>query len=212
MTRKRLSIRRKLTRVIMVTSPAAVFATCLLFPVSGLLNLQRRRIADLSTTADLVGANSTAALTFGDRQDAQEILTALRAKPSIVAAAIYTARGEPFARYQATPPISMPPAILMDGFTTREDRLELFQGIRLDGERIGTLYIAADASDRNARLKEYAFIAAGIGLVSLLIAFLLSRWMQGSISTPIVELARVARPASEHPHCSGRASPDPAVH
>src|SRR5687768_18439444 len=108
MTRKRLSIRRKLTRVIMVTSAAAVFLTCLLFTGSGLLNLQRRRIADLSTTADLVGANSTAALTFGDRQDAQEILTALRAKPSIVGAAIYTVKGEQFARYQPSSSIAIP--------------------------------------------------------------------------------------------------------
>ena len=47
-------------------------------------------------------------LTFGDRQAAQEILTALRAKPSIVAAAIYTARGEQFARYQPDASISDP--------------------------------------------------------------------------------------------------------
>jgi PAS domain S-box-containing protein len=208
MMKKRPSIQRKLTRTIMLTSTAAVLFTCVLFMASGLLNIHRRRIADLSTTADLVGANSTAALTFGDRQDAQEILTALRAKPSIVAAAIYNVKGEPFARYQPDSSISIPPAILPDGFTKREDRLELFHGIRLDGERIGTLYIAADARDRNARLKEYGIIAAGIGLLSLLIAFLLSRWMQGSVSRPIVELARVASYVSEHKNFSVRATSD----
>jgi len=204
----KLSIRRKLTRIIMLTSTAAVLLTCLLFTASDLLNLHQRRIADLSATAELVGANSTAALTFGDRQDAQEILTALRAKPSIVAAAIYTVNGAQFAQYRSSPAISIPPAILPDGFTERDDQLELFHAIRLDGERIGTLYIAADARDRNARLKEYGIIAAGIGLLSLLIAFLLSRWLQGSISTPIVELARVARYVSEHKNFSIRASSD----
>lgn len=208
MTTRRLSIRRKLTRIIMLTSTAAVLFTCLSFTASGLLNLHRRRIADLSTTAELVGANSTAALTFGDRQDAQEILTALRAKPSIVAAAIFTAGGERFAQYQPNPAISIPAATLPDGFTQRGDLLEVFHTIRLDGERIGTLYMAADARDRNARLKEYGIIAAGIGLLSLLIAFLLSRWMQGSISRPIVELARVARFVSEHKNFSVRASSD----
>jgi PAS domain S-box-containing protein len=208
MTTKRLSIQRKLTRIIMLTSTAAVLFTCVLFMASGLLNIQRRRIVDLSTSAELVAASSTAALTFGDRQDAQEILTALRAKPSIVAAAIYTVRGGQFARYQPDPSISIPPVILPDGFTEREGQLRLFHAIRLDGERIGTLYIAADARDRNARLKEYGIIAAGIGLLSILIAFLLSRWMQGSISRPIVELARVASYVSEHKNFSVRASSD----
>lgn len=200
------SIRRNLTRIIMLTSTAAVLLTCLGFTISGLLNLRRRRVADLSAIGQLVASNSTAALTFGDGPAAQEVLSALRAKPSIVAAGIYTERGEQFARYEPSPSISIPRAILSDGFTERGDRLEMFYGIRLDGERIGTLYIASDARDRNARLKEYAIIAAGIGLLSLLIAFVLSWWLQGSISRPIVELARVASYVSEHKNFSVRAS------
>src|SRR5688500_14591138 len=141
MTTRRVSIRGKLTRIIMLTSTAAVLFTCLLFTWSGLVNLQRRRIDDLSTAAELVSAESTAALTFGVRQAAPEMLAALRAKPSIVAAAIYTVHGEHFARYQPDRSISIPPDILPDGFTERGDQLELFHAIRLDDERIGTLYI-----------------------------------------------------------------------
>jgi PAS domain S-box-containing protein len=200
------SIRRKLTGVIMLTSTTAVLLTCLGFTATGLLNLHKRRVADLSTTARLVASNSTAALTFGDRPAAREVLSALRSKPSVVAAGIYTQQGEPFARYETSPSISIPRAILADGFTERGDRLELFYAIRLKGERIGTLYIAADARDRNARLKEYGIIAVGIGLLSLLIAFVLSWWLQGGISQPIVELARVANYVSEHKNFSVRAS------
>jgi PAS domain S-box-containing protein len=206
MTGKRKhSIRGKLTGIIMVTSTTAVLLTCLGFTVSGLLNLQKRLIADLSTIAHVVGSNSTAALTFGDRQAAREVLNALRAKPSIIAAGIYTEQGKPFARYEPNASISIPGTLLEDGFHERSGRLELYYAIHLDHQRLGTLYIATDTRDRNARLKEYGVIAAGIVLFSLLVAFVLAAGLQRGISRPIVELARVARLVSQHKNYSMRA-------
>src|SRR6266700_3478214 len=97
--KRKHSIRAKLTGIIMLTSTIAVLLACLGFVISDLVNLRGRLAGDLSTLAQVVGSNSTAALTFGDRQAAGEVLNALRAKPSIIAACIYTKRGEPFARY-----------------------------------------------------------------------------------------------------------------
>jgi PAS domain S-box-containing protein len=206
MTAKRKhSIRGKLTWIIMITSTTAVLLTCLGFTVSGILNLRKRLIADLTTLAKVVGSNSTAALTFGDRQAASEVLNALRAKPSIIAAGIYTERGEPFARYEPYASNSIPRTLLDDGFHDRSDRLELYYPIQLDHQRLGTLYIASDARDRNTRVKEYGEIAAGIVLFSLLIAFVLAAGLQRGISRPIVELARVARLVSQHKNYSVRA-------
>jgi hypothetical protein len=80
----------------MLTSTIAVLLACLGFVVSDLVNLRNRMAGDLSTLAQLVGSYSTAALTFGDHGQAAEVLNALRAKPSIVAACIYSAQGMPF--------------------------------------------------------------------------------------------------------------------
>src|SRR5882757_9339543 len=101
MTTKRApSIRRKLTGIIMLTSTTAVLLTCLGFTASGLLNFRNRLVADLSTIANVIASNSTSSLTFRDHAAAHDILTALRAKPSIIAAGIYTEHGAPFARYE----------------------------------------------------------------------------------------------------------------
>jgi PAS domain S-box-containing protein len=209
MKRKR-SIRRRLTGIIMVTSTTAVLLACIGFTVSGLLNFRSRLVGDLSTIAQVIGSNSTAALTFGDRHAAHEVLSALRAKPSIIAAGIYTERGVPFAQYEPNAAISIPRIVLQDGIYDRGDRVELFYGILLDHERIGTLYIAADIRDRNARLKQYGEIAAGILLLSLLTAFVLATRLQGRISRPIVEMARVAALVSKDKSFSVRAS-DPGL-
>jgi PAS domain S-box-containing protein len=202
----RRSVRGKLTSIIMMTSATAVLVTCLGFTVSGLLNLRSRIESDLTTTSQMLATNSIAALTFGDQKAAQEVLNTLRSKRSIIAAAIYTTNGKPFARYEPAPGISIPRTVLASGFHDQADRVEMFYSILFDGERIGTLYVACDARDRNERLKQYAEIAAGIVLGSLLVAFVLSWRLQGRITEPIVELSRVAGLVTETKNFSVRAA------
>ena len=190
----------------MITSTTAVLLACLGFVISDQVSLRNRLSDDLLTLAQVVGSNSTVALMFGDDEGAREVLSALRAKPSIVAAGIYTEGGESFARYEPNASISIPKVLLPDGFHHRGSRLELFYGIPLGDKRVGTLYLASDSRDRNAMLKRYAIIAAGIVLVALLFAFVLSSKLQRNISEPIVELARVASLVSQHKNYSTRAN------
>jgi PAS domain S-box-containing protein len=204
--KRKHSIRRRLTGIIMLTSTIAVLLTCTGFVVSGLINWRNRILADLTTTAQVLSANSTAALTFEDRKAATEVLNALRAKPSIIAAAIYTEQGEPFARYEPNAPASIPHIPPADGFYARSDRIEFFYPIQLDHQRIGTLYIVSDTRDRNARLKQYGQIATIIIFFSLLIAFILAARLQRGISEPIVELAAVAALVSREKTFSVRVS------
>ncbi len=205
--RSKRSIRRNLTGIIMMTSTAAVLLAFLGFAVSDIVGLRNDLADDLSTLAQVVGANSVGTLTFGDRQGAREFLSALKAKPSIVAAGIYTDRGEPFAQYEPNPSLTIPHLLPKDGFHDRGDLLELVYPMQLRHHRIGTIYIVSDSRDRNARLKHDVEIAALIALVALLFAFVLSSRLQRHISMPIVELAHVAELVSQQKNYSLRAKP-----
>ena len=188
MTHKRQhSIRGKLTGIIMITSGTAVLLACLGFTVTGLLNFRKRLIVDISTVARVIASNSTAALAFNDHQSGREVLGALQAKPSIIAAAIYNYRGEPFAAYEPSHGISIPRRPRADGVYDLGDHVELFSAIRFNGKRIGTLYVAADNRDRAARVQQYEEIAGVILVFSLLAAFVLAARLQRLISEPIVE-------------------------
>jgi len=201
------SIRRHLTRIIMLISTTAVLLACLGFVTADLLSFRTRLAGDLSTLAQVIGSNSVAALTFGDREGAREVLNALRARPSIVAACVYTDKGVPFARYEPDPSITSPVLALADGFHNQADRLGLFYPIQLGHQRVGTLYIASDSRDRTALLKQYGVIAVGIVIGSLLFALILSSRLQRNISGPIVELARVASLVSHHKNYNMRVTP-----
>jgi PAS domain S-box-containing protein len=190
-SKRKHSIRGNLTRIIMLTSTTAVLLTCSAYFVSGLNNYQKRITGDLSATAKMIASNSAAALKRGDRRVVHEVLTSLREKRSVIAAGIYDSRGEPFERYAPNASISIPRTLLPDGFHGTDNGLELFYAINIDGQRVGTLYVLADRRERNERLKQFAKFAAGVSFLSLLIALVLSGWLQGSISNPIRELERV---------------------
>jgi PAS domain S-box-containing protein len=206
-TKRQHSIRGKLTGIIMITSSAAVLLACLGFTVTGLLGFRKRLIIDISTIARVIASNSTAALAFNDHESGREVLGALQAKPSVIAAAIYNHRGEPFAAYEPNHGITIPLRPRPDGVYDFGNQVELFSPISFSGKRIGTLYVSADNRDRAVRVRQYEEIAGAILVFSLLGAFVLAARLQRLISTPIVELARVAALVSKEKSFSVRAAP-----
>ena len=75
------------------------------------------------TQAKIIGANSTAALAFRDDNAVREILSALRAKDEVEAAAIYTPDGRVFAVYrQDAQGSTIPPAPETPGYGSMSTR------------------------------------------------------------------------------------------
>ena len=192
----------------MLTSTIALLLASLGFVVQDVMDERNDLDSDLVALGEMIATNSNAALTFDDHKAADEVLSVLRTKPSVVAGCIYTGRDVPFATYTHGAGVTLPrlPRIA-NGIIRRDGRVELFRPITLDGERTGTLYIAADLRDLHSRMKEDAAFTAAIILVCLIVAFVLSARLQGRISEPIVELARVAAKVSQHKDYTVRATP-----
>src|ERR1035438_639164 len=97
---KRNSLAYRMTLTVLLASSIALgtlTAALLVFDnISSRALLQNR----LSTLADVVGQNSTAALNFDDPPAAVEVLEALRAEPPVVSACLYDVSGQLFAQYQ----------------------------------------------------------------------------------------------------------------
>ena len=102
---KDLSIKRKLTAVIMLTSCVVLLIASTGFVTSELVTSRRAIVQELSTIAAIIGNNSTAALVFDDKKSAEETLSALSAKPNVVSAYIFRKvdgkQGGAFAGYEA---------------------------------------------------------------------------------------------------------------
>jgi signal transduction histidine kinase/DNA-binding response OmpR family regulator len=190
-----LSIKLKLTLIIVLISSIASLIACVSFIVYDLVNARRAMVRDLDTLAKMIELNSTAPLAFGDQKSAQEVLGALRAKPSVISASIYTTDGRSFASYlrEGEPAVIAPPLPQPNGSQFTKTRLKLSHELLLDSEKVGAVYLESDLREEQARLRQYAARLALVMGASLVVALILSAKFQKVISEPILHLAEIAR-------------------
>src|SRR6266436_4967384 len=106
------SITKRLTRMNVLVSGAALLISCAAFVGYDLVSFRETMVHNLSIQAQIVGSNSASALLFNDPRSAESTLSALQVSPHIMYAEIYTPEGLPFAGYrrdQSGPPLPMRP-------------------------------------------------------------------------------------------------------
>jgi signal transduction histidine kinase/DNA-binding response OmpR family regulator len=202
-----LSIKRKLRLIIMTNVGAALVLASTAYFSYDLVALRKGTKSDLTILAQIIGSNSTAALSFNDANSAQEILKALKAKPRIVSALIYTNDGKILGKYlrDEADHEFLAPKPQPDGITFRHDRLDLFHQVVLDGQVIGTVYVESDLEEMHSLIKRYAEIALFSILASLILAFLIASKLERVISEPILHLAVTAKVVSAEKNYAVRA-------
>ena len=205
------SISKKLTWINMLVSGVALLLACAAFFAYDLYTFRVGIVGNLSSQAQIIGSNTVSALVFNDPQAAENTLSALKASPHIVYAAIYTTDGQPFARYWPdgngkTLPLPTVPAGQTQAHWFTGGQIALVDSIVFQGKPTGFVYIQSDLRAINERLRSYAFITAGVLMISLVVALLISRMSQRIISEPVVQLAQTVRFVSHEKDYSVRAA------
>ena len=191
----RASIRRKLAFVIAATTTAALLLAALALGGYELTTSRRELIEKTAVTADIVGRNTTAALTFGDNAAADDVLAALSAEPTIEDAAIYDSNGRLFASYArpSAQPTQLPLRAVPAGSRFGRHELEVSRPIVFDRETIGSVYIRSALDELWTGAIVFGAAALGIIVSCGLVAFAISTGMQRRVLRPILELADTAR-------------------
>ncbi len=212
-----VSIRTKLILLLLVVVSVALVLSCAVFLIND-VRLNRAFLENdvrtgkvslvdhFSVLADVLGANSTAALNFKNPTDAAEVLSSLQREPSVVFACIYDAKGKPLATYKAKDKQEIsPPALKDEGhFFTDQGTLEVFKRVTQDSQTIGTIYLRAsmerfdtqiqgNAERLDAQIYSNVLIALAVLVVVLGISVLLGFSLQRLISGPILHLAQAAQ-------------------
>jgi signal transduction histidine kinase len=206
MTFRDLPIRQKLLVMSLASSAAAVVLISGGFLVWDTIRFRDDLKQDVSAQAQLLAETTGPALQFDDPQAALETLMALRLRPRVEVACLYTNPGALFASYGRTPeaatcPATAPPA----SFGWRV--LEVRTAVSTQGQRVGLLYIRRDLDDVAARLRVGFATVAGLLLVAILAAFLVASGMQRAIAAPLLQLADTARAVSTGRDVTRRAAP-----
>ena len=205
-------IATKLTWMNLLVSGVALLVACGAFIGYDLITFREGAVRNLTTQAQIVGANSVSALLFNDPAAAKTTISALEASPNIVSVGTYTPDARPFAKYQRNPNATMPdlPAIApgqTEAYRFQGEHLILSHLIVFQGNPVGIVCIQSDRSGVNTRFKHYVAIAALVWLASLLTVLLISSIFRRGIALPIIELAETARAVSRDKNYSVRAKP-----
>ncbi|MFQ5639975.1 MAG: PAS domain S-box protein [bacterium] len=201
------SIKKKLTLIIMLISGLSLLLACLAFIMYDLISFKSAMKRDLNILAEVIGANSTAALIFDNAADAKETLAALKAEKHITSACVFTKDGNVFTQFIRDDVNArlLPTKPQPDGQEIRKGHLVLFREIVFDGEAIGTIYIQSDLEELYSRLKRYGVIIVFVLFIASLAAFLMTARLQRIISEPILHLAKMAKIVSAKKDFSVRA-------
>jgi len=187
------SLQRKLLTVMLLTTLVALVVALVAMITYDLRSYHQGWVNDMSAQAELIGRTTAPALNFDDTRMARENLELLRFQPKVRAAAIYGPRGSLFATYatdgEATPFPKIPAS---DSATVNQRKLVVFKRIVENDEILGTVYLLADY-ELYDRVLSYAGIALVVSAISMLVALLVSNWLQKIVTHPILEVGKTAR-------------------
>lgn len=188
------SIKQKLEIIILLTTASVLLLSLLLFMIVEINSARSETATRLQSLAILLGANSSAAITFSDRNTANDILATLSTQQDVIEAIILLDNGETFASY------------ISDDFkaTDKSDRdnplfgsyfrlVSVQEPIVLDGESIGEIRIVGDMSRAKSTLIHQSLMIMGVFIVSMIFAFWLSNRFQRVISQPVQQLLRTMK-------------------
>ena len=187
------SLRGKLTLIMVASIAVALLTMTVALLYRDLAEYRSELATEVTTQAGIMAQLAAPALAFDDRQVAQRNVAALSENPRIEVAAVYAFDGALFASHArpgaAPPPLTAPGAL--DEPRLAGSRMEMVRGIRHEGERLGTLYLAA-TYDRWAHIRSYLGIMATMLLLSMGVALLLAVVLRRAIMGPVEALAGVA--------------------
>ncbi len=194
-----LTIRKKLTLIIMFTTVAALLLAGVSFISFSYYEHRQDSLNNLISMAKVIGRNCQVALMFNIPEDTEKILATLVARPSVVNACIYDKQGIVFAVYHRGESMDnfQPPKPQKERYTFAAGSLCIFQDIKLNENMIGTIFLQDDLRDVKIRLKK-SLVSLGIVLfLTIVMAYLISIRLQKLISKPVLALARTAAGVSE---------------
>jgi signal transduction histidine kinase len=201
------TIRRKLTRISVLSSITALVSASLVFLVLDARTFRDRMAGRVRTEARIISASAISPVLFNDPEAAGATLAGLRAESAVVGAAIYAGSvAAPLAvfRPEGAPPLSAaagtgPSALFADG------RLRVVEPVLFEGKPVGSVVVEAELAELTDHQRRYAGIVLVVLGASFLLALAIARRVERTISGPILHLAEVAREVSIRKDYSVRA-------
>ncbi|MCI4627159.1 MAG: response regulator, partial [Candidatus Magnetoovum sp. WYHC-5] len=191
-----ITYKRKIMAVIMITSFMVLILSTCAFVVIEYISSKRNLVHELNSLAEVIGINCTASIMFDDSESADNTLQALKSEENIIAAWILTNSEKVLAKYKSQRHddyIIRTEGHYVGDYFFEHGYLHLHKDIKIEGEKIGTVYIVSDLSNIYLNFKWYGWVVVAVFAISSLVAFLLSSLLQQVVSRPVLNLVEIMK-------------------
>ena len=204
----KMTIKRKLTLILMLTSIAALLIAGIMFIILSFYSHRQLHLNKNIVLANVIGRNCQAALKFDIPEDAEKILAAFIVDPSIIYTWIYDTDGKIFAIHRSSELkeqdiITHKPVYIGPKYTGFS--LQLSVPITVGDEVIGSIYLQDDQREVYSALRRDVIILLLVMFIAVTTAYIMASILQKFISMPILQLASTARIVSRKKDYSIRA-------
>lgn len=205
---KDMSIKTKLMVLTMLAVMTAMSLACLGFVINDIRLIRADMTQQLTALAEVLGANTSAALTFDDSETAEQLLASLKMQHVVDSATLFDVDGKLFATYVADDASDgeSPTHPDVEGYEFRGQHLHVVQPVVENGEQIGSIYIKGNLDGIRKQLVHYAIVVAVVMLIACGAAYLLASKLQILISGPILDLTRTTQQITDKNDYSIRAT------
>jgi len=207
-----LSLGGQLNAAIMVSSGAALLLASVALFAFDSTSARRTLVRDAGMLADIIGANSTAALAFDDANAANQTLRSAAINAHVKNATIFR-EGIVFARYSRdddatgrySRQVETALASATEAYEFGPNTVTLVRPILFGGDLAGVVLLESDLTALTDRRNRFAKISALVLLATCSVAFLISWRLQRFILAPVHHLTSVTRTFSRNRNYSVRA-------
>jgi signal transduction histidine kinase/ActR/RegA family two-component response regulator/HAMP domain-containing protein len=208
---RNVTIKRKVMLIMMLTSSVALLLASAGFVIYELVTFRATMVSNVTSDAELIGDFSAGSIYFENPEEAYNNLAiALNARKHITAAALYRiskGNSQIFTNYPPTAVEDRLVPVLQETNRLHFEKYHLVLTVPTiwKGNTNGAIYLRTDLRELDARLKDYAGIAAFVMVASFLASLFLSAQLQRVISEPVLHLADTAQKVSQEKNYSVRA-------
>ncbi len=189
---QRLSIKTKLTLIIISVSLFAIILGFTIITFFNINNLKRDLVNQTSLIAKLLAEYSEYALLFDDTKEAVADLENVKTIPSIKAAELYNAEGSFFASYNSQQASHDSLKITVPKHEYINEELKIYEPIySSDNELIGAILLTVSLDELNKNVTDFMLWMLLIILLVTVIIVLQASTFQKIISKPILNLANL---------------------
>lgn len=200
-----ISIRNKLIIIQATTAFIALLICCSIFTYSGIKTFKSASVRKTYSVARIAGTNTISALIFMDQDAAKKVLEKLNNEPDIQYAVLFDKHGKVFSIFSRSPLVYVDTNAIRAKISNDDKIISEFSGKKFTvnyrifqgGDFLGTLLINVEMTEFTKIIRNYLIIAGMVLIAGLASAFIISIFMQRTISSRLLKLVAKTKEVTE---------------